>query len=54
VRAAVYRRAPPLATRRLTIENSRVGREAGILGGIALGVDNTLSTQGLQRILEGS
>lgn len=53
VRAAVYRRAPPLATRRLTIENSLVGREAGILGGIALGVDNTLSTQGLQRIQEG-
>ncbi|WP_295952464.1 ROK family protein [Rhodoferax sp.] len=50
VRAAVYRRAPPLATRRLTIENSRVGREAGVLGGIALGVDNVLSTQGLQKI----
>lgn len=53
VRAAVYRRAPPLATRRLTIENSLVGREAGIWGGIALGVDNTLSTQGLQRLQEG-
>lgn len=50
VRAAVYRRAPPLATRRLTIENSLVGREAGILGGIALGVDCALSTQGLQKI----
>ncbi len=50
VRAAVYRRAPPLATRRLSIENSRVGREAGIIGGIALGIDNTLSTQGLLRI----
>lgn len=50
VRAAVYRRAPPLATRRLTIENSRVGREAGVLGGIALGVDHALSTQGLQKM----
>lgn len=52
VRAAVYRRAPPLATRRLTIENSRVGREAGVLGGIALGVDSALSTSGLQRMQE--
>ena len=52
VRAAVYRRAPPLATRRLTIENSLVGREAGILGGIALGVDSALSTQGLQQLQE--
>jgi predicted NBD/HSP70 family sugar kinase len=50
VRASVYRRSPPLATRRLTIENSCAGREAGILGGIALGVDSALSTQGLQRI----
>ena len=50
VRAAVYRRAPPLATRRLTIENSRVGREAGIIGGIALGADSVLSTQELQKI----
>lgn len=50
VRAAVYRRAPPLATRRLTIENSLVGREAGIIGGIAMGIDHTLSTQGLQRL----
>jgi predicted NBD/HSP70 family sugar kinase len=50
VRAAVYRRAPPLATRRLTIENSLVGREAGIIGGIAMGIDHTLSPQGLQRL----
>ncbi len=50
VRASVYRRAPPLATRRLTIELSRVGRDAGVLGGIALGVDSVLSTEGLQRM----
>jgi len=50
VRAAVYRRAPPLATRRLIIENSRVGREAGVLGGIALGIDTALSTRGLQKM----
>ena len=54
VRAAVYRRAPPLATRRLTIENSRVEREAGVLGGLALGIDNALSTQGLQTLLSRS
>lgn len=50
VRASVYRRAPPLATRRLTIELSRVGREAGVLGGIALAVDNALSADGLGRM----
>lgn len=51
VRAAVYRRAPPLATRRLTIENSRVGREAGIIGGIVLGVESAMSPIGLHDIL---
>jgi predicted NBD/HSP70 family sugar kinase len=54
VRAAVYRRSPPLATRRLTIEISRVGREAGMKGGVALGVDAALSPQGLQDILEST
>jgi predicted NBD/HSP70 family sugar kinase len=52
VRAAVYRRAPPLATRRLSIENSRLGGEAGVFGGIALGVDKALSPAGVQALLE--
>jgi len=52
VRAAVYRRAPPLATRRLSIENSRLRGEAGVLGGIALGVDRALSPSGVQALLE--
>ncbi len=54
VRAAVYRRAPPLATRRLTIENSRVGREAGVIGGISLGADSALSPQELQKMQAGA
>ncbi|MGY0193887.1 ROK family protein [Leptothrix sp. BB-4] len=54
VRAAVYRRAPPLATRRLTIENSRVGREAGVIGGISLGADSALSPQALQQMQAGA
>ena len=52
VRAAVYRRAPPLATRRLSIENSRLRGEAGLFGGIALGVDRALSPAGLAELLE--
>ena len=52
VRAAVYRRAPPLATRRLSIENSRLGGDAGLFGGIALGVDKALSPAGVQELLE--
>jgi predicted NBD/HSP70 family sugar kinase len=51
VRAAVYRRAPPLATRRLSIENSRLAGEAGVVGGIALGVDRALSPAGVQGLL---
>lgn len=51
VRAAVYRRAPPLATRRLTVENSSLGRDAGLLGGLALGLDRALSAAGIQGLL---
>ncbi|WP_147321366.1 hypothetical protein [Rhodoferax lacus] len=40
-------------TRRLTIESSLTGREAGIIGAIALGADNTLSTQGLRGFRSG-
>ncbi|MCW5257511.1 ROK family transcriptional regulator [Verminephrobacter aporrectodeae subsp. tuberculatae] len=54
VRAAVYRRAPPLATRRLSIESARAGRDAGIIGGIALGVDSALSAHGLQKLQEAT
>ncbi len=52
IRAVVYRRALPLATRRLSIENSQLGRDAGLVGGIALGVDKVLSPRGIQDLLQ--
>ncbi|GGP24798.1 ROK family transcriptional regulator [Silvimonas amylolytica] len=52
IRAVVYRRALPLATRRLSIENSQLGRDAGLVGGIALGIDKVLSPRGIQELLQ--
>jgi predicted NBD/HSP70 family sugar kinase len=51
VRSVVYRRALPLATRRLSVELTTLGRRAGIIGGVVLGVEHVLSQQGLQAML---
>ena len=51
IRAVVYRRALPLATRRLTIETSRLGRDAGLAGGTALAVDHALSPDGMRMLV---
>lgn len=53
VRSVVYRRALPLATRKLSVELSTLGRRAGIVGGVVLGVEHVLSPQGLQALLAG-
>ncbi|RZU61918.1 ROK family transcriptional regulator [Zhihengliuella halotolerans] len=44
-REVVYRRSQPLATRRLRIEPSRAGADAGILGASRLAIDHLLSPQ---------
>ena len=51
VRSVVYRRALPLATRRLSVELSTLGNRAGIIGGVVLGVEHVLSPKGLQSML---
>ncbi len=43
IRAEVYRRALPLATRRLVIEATACGYRAGVLGGAILGAQGALS-----------
>lgn len=51
IRAAVYRRALPLATRTVAIEITLLGRRAGIEGARRLAVRHILSPEGLSRIL---
>ena len=51
VRSVVYRRALPLATRKLSVELSTLGRRAGIIGGVVLGVEHVLSPRGLQAMM---
>ncbi|HKR41031.1 MAG TPA: ROK family transcriptional regulator, partial [Paraburkholderia sp.] len=43
VRAVVYRRALPLATRALSVELSVLNKRAGLVGGVVLGVEHILS-----------
>ena len=51
VRSVVYRRALPLATRKLSVELSVLGRRAGIVGGGVLGVEHVLSPKGLHSLM---
>lgn len=51
VRSVVYRRALPLATRKLSVELSTIGNRAGIIGGVVLGVEHVLSPKGLQALI---
>lgn len=51
VRSVVYQRALPLATRRLSVELSTLGRRAGIIGAVVLGVEHVLSPQGLRSMM---
>jgi predicted NBD/HSP70 family sugar kinase len=51
IRAVVYRRALPLATRSLLIEKSRLNEYAGAIGGTVLGIEQALSAEGIAGIL---
>jgi predicted NBD/HSP70 family sugar kinase len=52
IRAVVYRRALPLATRSLSIETSAAGGRAGVEGGIRLALQHLLSPAGLGQLLQ--
>jgi predicted NBD/HSP70 family sugar kinase len=54
IRAAVYRRARPLATRTVAIEPTLLGRRAGMEGARRLAAHHLLSPQGLNQILSSS
>ncbi|MFI5679530.1 ROK family transcriptional regulator [Streptomyces cellulosae] len=51
VRAAVYQRALPLATRKLTITASQLKGGSGLHGGIALATQDVFSPTGIARLL---
>lgn len=51
IRAVVYRRALPLATRSLSIETSALGGRAGVEGASRLALRHLLSPRGLARLL---
>ncbi|GAB3000323.1 ROK family protein [Streptomyces pseudoechinosporeus] len=51
VRAVVYQRALPLATRKLTITTTQLGGDSGIHGAIALAIRDVFSAQGVARML---
>ncbi len=51
IRAVIYRRALPLATRSLRIETSTLGERAGVEGAARLAARHLLSPQGIGRLL---
>ena len=51
VRAVVYQRALPLATRSLLIQNTALNQYAGAIGGTVLGIESALSAKGIASIL---
>jgi predicted NBD/HSP70 family sugar kinase len=51
VRAVVFQRALPLATRSLVIENSVLGEYAGVEGAVLLGIEHALSPAGITRLM---
>jgi predicted NBD/HSP70 family sugar kinase len=51
IRAVVYRRALPLATRSLTIEASRLGERAGVEGACELARRSLLTPSGIADLI---
>jgi predicted NBD/HSP70 family sugar kinase len=47
IRAVVYRRALPLATRNLVISHPTLGSESGTAGGMVLGIERALTEEAL-------
>jgi len=54
VRAVVYQRALPLATRSLLVESTSPDWHAGTLGGIVLAIEHVLSGHGIAAMLRGN
>lgn len=48
IRSVVYQQAQPLATRNLSIVNTELGDEAGLIGGMVSAIEQVLSPRGIQ------
>src|SRR4051794_3381233 len=53
VREVIFQRSLPLATRDLTIANSRLGDRAGIVGAAIMVIDHILAPEAVDRALQG-
>jgi predicted NBD/HSP70 family sugar kinase len=53
IRAVVYRRALPLATRNLVLANTVLGPYAGVAGATVLGIEEALSADGIGELMSG-
>jgi predicted NBD/HSP70 family sugar kinase len=51
IRAVVYQRALPLATRNLVLANSALGEYAGVAGATVLGIERALSVDGIGALM---
>jgi predicted NBD/HSP70 family sugar kinase len=51
IRAVVYQRALPLATRNLVLANSALGEYAGVAGATVLGIERALSADGIGALM---
>ena len=51
IRAVVYQRALPLATRNLVLANSVLGEYAGVAGATVLGIEEALSAEGIDMLM---
>jgi len=54
VRSVVYQSALPLATRNLVLTHPRLGSDAGVSGGLVLGLETALSAEALGRVRPAS
>src|SRR3954452_1135244 len=53
VREVIFQRSLPLATRDLTIANSRLGDRAGVVGAAIMVIDHILAPEAVDRALQG-
>jgi predicted NBD/HSP70 family sugar kinase len=54
VREVIFQRSLPLATRDLTIANSRLGDRAGVVGAAIMAVDHLLEPDTVDRVVQGA
>ena len=53
MREVIFQRSLPLATRDLTIANSRLGDRAGVVGAAIMVIDHVLAPDAVDRAIQG-